>query len=135
MRAHGVTRFPDPSASGGGFDLRAAGINPSSPAVRAAESACRSLLPVKHVPNQAPTAAAYARLLHWAKCMRRHGIPGMRDPKPNPPPGPNSPAARGIGTLMGDGGYWVGIPMTVDAHSSAFEQLATRCGESPSGHH
>jgi hypothetical protein len=133
MRAHGVSSFPDPSATGG-FNLPAAGINQSSPAVRTAEVACRSLLPVKRVPYQAPTAAAYARLLHWAKCMRTHGISGLQDPKPNPPPGPGSPAARGIGTLMGDDGYWVGIPDNVNAHSSGFMQLSTRCGESPSGH-
>ena len=33
------------------------------------------------------------------------------------------------------GGYWVGIPISVDAHSPAFTHLATVCGESPDGHH
>jgi hypothetical protein len=130
MRSHGVSSFPDPSANGGGFTLSAPGINSSSPAFKAAETACKDLLPVKHVPYQPPTAAAYARLLHWAKCMRAHGIPGMPDPRPDPPPAPGSPGTADIGTLMGDGGYWVGIPATVDAHSPAFARRSATCGES-----
>jgi hypothetical protein len=134
MRAHGVSSFPDPSANGGGFDLHVSGISSSSPAFKAAQAACRDLMPVKHVPSQAPTPQAYARLLHWAKCMRGNGISGLPDPRPDPPPAPGSSGTAGIGTLMGDGGYWVGIPATVDAHSPAFVRLSTRCGESPSGH-
>ena len=135
MRSHAVSSFPDPTPSGGGFNLSAPGINASSPAFRAALTACKNLEPVKRVPSQAPTARAYARLLHWAKCMRRHGIFGLPDPRPDPPPAAGSPGTAGIGTLMGDGGYWVGIPITVDAHSAAFERLSTACGESPDGHH
>lgn len=131
MRSHGVSGFPDPSPNGDGFDLTAPGINSSSPAFRAAQTACRDLMPVKHIPSQAPSAPAYARLLHWAKCVREHGISGLADPRPDPPPPRGSPATAGIGTLMGDGGYWVGIPTTVDAHSPAFMRLSTRCGESP----
>jgi hypothetical protein len=62
--------------------------------------------------------------------MREHGIPGLPDPKTNPPPAPGSPGTAGIGTLMGDGDYWVGIPATVDAHSAAFARLSAACGES-----
>ena len=131
--ARGI-ELPDPSANGGGFNLSPPGINSSSPAFKAAQTACRDLLPVKHVPSQAPSAQAYARLLQWAKCMREHGISGLPDPRPDPPPAPGSPGTAGVGTLMGDGGYWVGIPVTVDAHSPAFLRLSTRCGESPSGH-
>jgi hypothetical protein len=134
MRSHGVSSFPDPTPNGTGFDLSAPGINQSSPAFTAAQRACRDLLPVKHVASQPPTAQAYARLLHWAKCLRAHGISHLTDPKPDPPPPPGSPTTAGIGTLMGDGGYWVGIPTSVDAHSPAFEHLSTVCGESPSGH-
>jgi hypothetical protein len=131
MRSHGVTSFPDPSANGSGFSLAAAGISTSSPAFRSAQSACRNLLPVKHVPSQRPTAQAYHRLLHWATCMRAHGISSMPDPRPDPVPAAGSPGTANIGTLMGDGGYWVGIPATVNAHSPAFARLSTRCGESP----
>ena len=133
MRAHGVPRYPDPSAAGG-IVLGGPGVNASSPAFTGAVAACRSLLPVKHVVSQPPTARAYARLLHWATCMRAHGISGMPDPRPDPPPSAGSPGTAGIGTLMGDGGYWVGIPATFDAHSAAFIRLSTACGESPGGH-
>ncbi len=131
MRAHGVSGFPDPSQTGG---FNVSGINQSSPAVKSAETACRSLLPVKRPPNVQPTAAAYSRLLHWAECMRRHGVSGLSDPKPNPPPGPNAAGVSRFDTLMGDGAYWIGIPTDVNAHSSAFMQLSTRCGENPTGH-
>jgi len=134
MRSHGVSNFPDPSANGG-FNLNPTGINMASPAAKAAATACASLLPVKTPPHQQPTAAAYARLVHWAQCMRRHGVPGMPDPKPDPPPGPESGGSQPFGTLMGDGGYWVGIPASVNAHSAAFLQLSTRCGENPTGGH
>jgi hypothetical protein len=67
--------------------------------------------------------------------MRAHGISGLPDPKPNPPPSPASSGANLYGTLMGDGGYWVGIPISTNAHSPAFMHLATVCGESPNGHH
>jgi hypothetical protein len=134
MRSHGVSSFPDPTPNSGGFNLSAPGINPSSPGFKAAQRACRALLPVKHVVSQPPSAQAYARLLHWAKCLRARGISGLADPQPDPPPPPGSPRTAGLGTLMGDGGYWVGIPATVDAHSRAFEHLSTVCGESPGGH-
>lgn len=136
MRSHGVPNFPDPSANGGGFDVNnIPGINPSSPAVKGAQTACKNLMPVKRTPSVPPTARAYARLLHWAKCMRAHGISGLPDPRPDPPPSAGSAGTAGIGTLMGDGGYWVGIPISVNAHSGAFIQLSTGCGESPTGHH
>jgi hypothetical protein len=133
MRSHAVPSFPDPAANGGGFNLSAPGINASAPAFKAAQTACKDLLPVKHVPSQPPSARAYARLLHWAQCMREHGISGLADPRPDPVPAPGSPGTAAIGTLMGDGGYWDGIPATVNAHSAAFGRLSTACGESPGG--
>lgn len=136
MRAHGIARFPDPSATGG-VDFNVPGLSQSSPAMKSAETACQSLLPQKHPTAQQPTAHAYARLLSWAKCMRLHGISGLPDPRPDPVPGPNAPGTRHFGTIMGDGGYWVGIPYNANAHSPAFMRLSTRCGESPTGpaHH
>jgi hypothetical protein len=135
MRSHGVPQFPDPTANGGINFRDVPGISASSPAFKSAETACRRLLPVKRPPSGPPSARAYARLLHWAECMRAHGSSGLPDPRPDPPPSPGSGDATGYGTLMGDGGYWVGIPSSINAHSSAFMHLATVCGESPSGHH
>ena len=132
MRSHGVSGFPDPSP-GGGFDI--AGINRSSPAFEAAQAACKQLLPVKRAPSGPPSPQAYARLVHWSNCMRAHGISSIPDPRPDPPPSPGSPGANLYGTAMGDGGYWVGIPNSLNAHSPAFAHLATVCGESPNGKH
>ena len=50
------------------------------------------------------------------------------NPKPDPLPGPNSAAAANFGTVMGDGGYWVGIPFDDNAHSPAFMRVSTTCG-------
>jgi hypothetical protein len=136
MRSHGVANFPDPTPNGGGFNFsNVAGISPSSPAFKAAQTACKNLLPVKRPPSGPPSAQAFARLLHWAECMRARGISGLPDPKPDPPPSPGSPGTSRYGTLMGDGGYWVGIPISTDAHSPAFIHLSTVCGESPNGGH
>jgi hypothetical protein len=131
MRSHGVSSFPDPSANGGGFNVNVPGIKPSSPAFEAAQTACKRLLPVKHAPSGPPSEHAYVRLLHWATCMRAHGISSLPDPRPDPPPSQSNL----YGTLMGDGGYWVGIPISTNAHSPAFVHLSTVCGESPNGHH
>lgn len=134
MRSHGVSNFPDPAANGAGFNVNSAGINPASPAFKSAQTACKSLLPVKRPPSVPQSPRAYTRLVHWASCMRSHGISGLPDPRPNPPPSPGSPDSNLYGTLMGDGGYWVGIPSSVDAHAPAFTHLSTVCGESPNGH-
>ena len=48
MRAHGVTNFPDPQASGGGISLmfkRGSGLDPQSPQFKAAQRACQNELP------------------------------------------------------------------------------------------
>ncbi len=45
IRSHGVPNFPDPTFSGGGVHLPQGSVNPRSPQVRAAEQACRSLIP------------------------------------------------------------------------------------------
>jgi hypothetical protein len=47
MRTHGVPSFPDPSFIGGGVRIRVggAGVDPSSPAFKAAQTSCRAKLP------------------------------------------------------------------------------------------
>ena len=132
MRANGVPRFPDPRANGS-IDLHTVGLNLSAPAARAAEVKCQRLQPAKHPSTQPPTARAYAQLLAWAKCMRQHGTAGLADPRPDPVPGPTSSLASRFGTVMGDGGYWIGIPYADDAHSATFIHRSTSCGISPTG--
>jgi hypothetical protein len=81
MRSHGVPLFPDPNSNGqfspGG------GVDPNSPQFRAAQSACRSLLPKggsfsadgAHLSPQQVT-----QRLKYARCMRSHGLPKFPDP-------------------------------------------------------
>jgi hypothetical protein len=47
MRAHGLPNFPDPTAAHGGVvvNLHGSGLSPDSPQFRAAQQACRKLLP------------------------------------------------------------------------------------------
>lgn len=118
MRSHGVSSFPD--------DLdfhNVAGINPSSPAFKTAQTACQHLLPVKTSPSTAPSAQTHAKLLRLSNCLRAHGYPNMPDPKPDPPPSHSSQ----YGTLYGEGGYWIGIPQAIDAHGPAFVRTARAC--------
>jgi hypothetical protein len=46
MRSHGVPNFPDPTFSGGHFQMRLPqGLDPSSPQFQSAQQACQSLAP------------------------------------------------------------------------------------------
>ena len=58
MRAHGVPKFPDPNTQGTLFNgayLKQAGVDPGSPQVQAAGSACSHLLPAgAATPGQQP---------------------------------------------------------------------------------
>jgi len=82
MRAHGVTKFPDPGPNG---ELRIAagpgtGLDPSSATFRAAQQACKSLEPT---PPAADRKKMYDALLKFAQCMRQHGIAKFPDPNPD----------------------------------------------------
>jgi hypothetical protein len=118
MRSHGVSNFPD--------DLNfqnVPGINPSSPAFTTSQTACQHLLPVKTSPSAAPSAQTHAKLLRLSNCLRAHGYPSMPDPRPDPPPSHSSQ----FGTLYGEGDYWIGIPIAIDAHGPAFVRTARAC--------
>jgi hypothetical protein len=126
MRAHGVSNFPDD------LDVQnVPGINPSSPAFKAAQTGCQHLLPVKTPPPAAPSAQTHAKLLRLSNCLRTHGYPSMPDPKPNPPPQGGSPGANSYGALFGEGDYWIGIPAAIDAHGAAFIHALHACHASP----
>jgi hypothetical protein len=123
MRSHRVPNFPD--------DLNfhnVPGINPSSPAFKAAQTACHASLPAKTAPPAAPSTRTYAQLLRLANCLRAHGYPTMPDPRPNPPPPGGSPEADRYRTLYGQGDYWIGIPSSIDAHGAVFVRTARACG-------
>jgi len=82
MRAHGITSFPDPNAQGG-LNLNAGpgtGLDPRSPQFKAANNACKSLLPSLGTLSPAQQAAARAQALRYSRCMRGHGISDFPDP-------------------------------------------------------
>jgi hypothetical protein len=82
MRAHGIKDFPDPSAQGG-IDLNGgpgSDLNPSSPQFKAANNACKSLLPPQHALSPAQQAKVRAQALRYSRCMRAHGISDFPDP-------------------------------------------------------
>jgi hypothetical protein len=82
MRAHGISDFPDPNAQGG-IDLnggQGSDLNPSSPQFKAANNACKSLLPPQRALSPARQAAARAQALRYSRCMRAHGISDFPDP-------------------------------------------------------
>src|SRR5262245_31636898 len=105
MRSHGITSFPDPD-SNGNLALDAGpgtGIDPNSPQYKAADRACKPLLPAG---NAAQAAQNRPALLRYARCMRAHGLSDFPDPSPgggiqiqqNATPGsalnPNSPVYK-----------------------------------------
>jgi hypothetical protein len=77
MRSHGVPDFPDPS-SNGVFAIN--GINLESGTGKAAEQACRHLLPGGGQMSQAQQQQRLDELLKLARCMRSHGVPDFPDP-------------------------------------------------------
>jgi hypothetical protein len=82
MRAHGITGFPDPDSQGN-FALPKSGpgtkFDPQSPQFKAANNACKSLMPGGAM-SPAQQAAAKAQSLKYSRCMRAHGISDFPDP-------------------------------------------------------
>jgi hypothetical protein len=125
MRSHGVANFPDPSSGGGGFHIHigpGSGINPFSPAFRAARAACGKLLPGGGPGNGPPSAQAKAHLLAISECMRSHGLTDFPDPTTTPPSSPNQ-----YGLVLNQGGVFLAVPNAVNTQSPAFKQAATAC--------
>jgi hypothetical protein len=81
MRAHGITAFPDPNSQGGISISGGPGsaLDPNSPQFKAADQACRKLMPGSNL-SPAQQAANEARALRYSQCMRSHGIPDFPDP-------------------------------------------------------
>lgn len=78
MRSHGVSNFPDPSASGG-FDLLGSGITRQSPSYQSAYKACADLQP-GGIARPSITAAQQQGMRAKALCIRHHGAPNFPDP-------------------------------------------------------
>lgn len=87
MRAHGVSAFPDPNASGElTIDAVANGssLNPSAPAFKQAINACKALEPPGFTGSKRTTQQQQAAL-RFAQCIRKNGVTDFPDPIPNGP--------------------------------------------------
>jgi hypothetical protein len=82
MRAHGVSGFPDPRPAGNVGGVMLQGIPKNAPSFRAADTACRSLLPNQGRPPPLSPARQQA-MLRFASCMRAHGLASFPDPQFN----------------------------------------------------
>jgi hypothetical protein len=124
MRSHGVPNFPDPSSGSGlGFHIQASsGVDPFSPAFKAAQTSCRKLLPGGGPGTGHPSAQEKAQMLATSTCMRAHGIPDFPDPTTTPPSSPS-----GYGAILGRDGEFLAIPNTIDEETPAFKRAATAC--------
>jgi hypothetical protein len=130
MRSHGVN-IPDPQTiSGGGgvgFAIKVtpgAGdqpINPDSAQFRAAQKACKNLLPNGGKLTPAQQAQAQQNALKFARCMRAHGVD-----VPDPQPGSGGLQFR-TRTGGGGSGDTVGGP-GVNPDDPKFQAAQKACG-------
>jgi hypothetical protein len=124
MRSHGVPNLPDPSTEGGIQIQAGSGVNPQSPAFKAAEAQCAKLLPQGRPGSVEPTSEQeMQQMLAVSKCMRAHGVGGFPDPTLGPPP--SSPQEFSI--AIGRSGVSLLVPKTIDVSSPAFKDAATSC--------
>jgi hypothetical protein len=87
MRHHGVSKFPDPKASGRlTIDAIANGssLDTSSPAFTQALSACRTLEPAGFTGHKR-SAQQQQAALKFAQCIRANGVRDFPDPLPDGP--------------------------------------------------
>jgi hypothetical protein len=77
MRQKGISQFPDPDANGG-IAIDSSKVQQNSPQFKAADEACKSLLPAPPPGGGVPEDRAAG--LKYAACMRSHGVPKFPDP-------------------------------------------------------
>ena len=129
MRANGVPNFPDPQPGGGFLFQAGAGVDPSSPALKAAHAKCQKLMPGGGPPGPGstthPSAQWLAHMIKVAECMRRHGVSGFPDPRTSVPSNPFP--GGGAGVISDIEGVILVFPSTVDTQSPAFTRAAAAC--------
>jgi hypothetical protein len=120
MRAHGVSRFPDPSSTGEGLIIPN-DIDTNAPAFKSAQGDCAKLA---HSGGDQPrlSASRKAQFLAIAKCMRFHGVPDFADPTSSPPP------PRIGGTAIGGNGWYLALGTAQERASPSYERAASACG-------
>jgi hypothetical protein len=100
MRNHGVSDFPDPKVITGphsqGIMFHVNRAEAASPKFKAADQACRSILPAPENSSPAQRQARKNGFLAFARCMRDKGIAGFPDPDVQGDLGLQRIAAAGI---------------------------------------
>ncbi len=127
MRSHGVPNFPDPSP-GGGFVFQAGSFDPSSPAVKSAQSKCQKYMgggPPGPGSVTHPTAQWLAQMVKAAACMRRHGYPDFPDPRTSVPSNPFGNSGAGVISDI-DGVIFI-FPGSIDTTAPQFYRAADKC--------
>ncbi len=111
MRAHGVSKYPDPNARNSSpgtnglpkVNVQALGV--SSSLVDQAEGACQRLLPNGAQLSRTTSRSILNRLVDFAHCMHSHGVSNWPDPARTLGSFPGSPRygfdLRGIQGLEG----------------------------------
>lgn len=78
MRSKGDPGFPDPNNQGNfGAITPGSPADPNSPAFKAAQPNCRSLMPAQ---SQQQQQQNQSQAVQFAACMRSHGVPNFPDP-------------------------------------------------------
>ena len=127
MRSSGVPNFPDPKAGGGFLFHTGAGVNPSSPTFKAAQTKCKAFLPAGPGSGSPPSAQTLAHYLKVAQCMRRRGVSDFPDPRITVPSNPRA-ALGGRGGVISDiEGVILVFPGTIDQQSPTFTHAAAVC--------
>lgn len=127
MRTNGVPHFPDPQAGGGFLFHTGAGVDPSSPAFRAAQAKCKKFLPPGPGSGSPPSAMTLAHFLTVARCMRQHGVPEFPDPRTTAPSNPRTALGSGGGVISDIEGVIFVFPETIEPQSPAFTRAAAAC--------
>jgi hypothetical protein len=112
MRRNGVPSFPDPTTQGNLLITPSDHINPASPQVKRAQSACEKLSP-ESIRGAGMTPAQHAKALaamtRYVQCMRKHGVAMA-----NPFSGPN-------------GGVGIVLPRNIDLNSEQYKRAEAAC--------
>jgi hypothetical protein len=116
MRAHGVSRFPDPNSSGAIPKLGLQQLGVSSTVFQAAQKACQHLLPNSGQSAQAWDRLALNALWNFARCVRAHGVPDWPDPLAESDPG-----------QAGTPGFPRHLPPDINENSPKVKNAMSKC--------
>jgi hypothetical protein len=126
MRAHGLPNFPEPTPGGGFQFKRGAGIDPFSPAFKAAQAKCKQFQPEGPGSGPPPSAQTLAHYLTVAQCMRRHGVPEFPDPRTSVPSNIHPPAGASRFVISDIEGVIL-VMGSIDEQSPLFTRAAAAC--------